>query len=167
MAPSQVDKSQSTSKFNFKPPMLEQKKRSCRDSKENKLNIMEPPVKQSLSDYESMIRKILSKPFKVPIPGYIPEYTNRSLGMKRKPIRRALHDPNTCNALVLYSPPEMSEHDRLKSDNSKIKVHVVVDPVLGNILRPHQREGVQFMYECVTGVKGEFQGCIMADEMGE
>lgn len=46
-------------------------------------------------------------------------------------------------------------------------VHVVVDPVLGNILRPHQREGVTFMYNCVTGVQIEgMYGCIMADEMG-
>lgn len=45
-------------------------------------------------------------------------------------------------------------------------VHVVVDPVLSNILRPHQREGVKFMYDCVTGRKGNFNGCIMADEMG-
>lgn len=51
-------------------------------------------------------------------------------------------------------------------DKNKIKVHVVVDPVAGNILRPHQREGVKFMYDCVTGAKGEYMGCIMADEMG-
>ena len=31
----------------------------------------------------------------------------------------------------------------------------------------HQREGVAFMYDCVTGVKIEDSfGCIMADEMG-
>ena len=35
------------------------------------------------------------------------------------------------------------------------------------MLRPHQREGVKFMYDCVTGIKIEgFYGCIMADEMG-
>lgn len=79
---------------------------------------------------------------------------------------RSIHDPTACNALILFAPPELSSHDKIKVDNSKILVHVVVDPVVGNILRPHQREGVKFMYECVTGVKGDFQGCIMADEMG-
>lgn len=81
---------------------------------------------------------------------------------------RALHDPNACNALVLYTPPDtdLSKHDLLKVDKTKILVHVVVDPVVGNILRPHQREGVKFMYDCVTGNKGDFKGCIMADEMG-
>ena len=35
------------------------------------------------------------------------------------------------------------------------------------VLRPHQREGVKFMYDCVTGAKIEdAHGCIMADEMG-
>jgi hypothetical protein len=31
------------------------------------------------------------------------------------------------------------------------KVHVVVDPHLSKMLRPHQREGVQFMFDCVMG----------------
>lgn len=44
---------------------------------------------------------------------------------------------------------------------------VFVPPVLAKWLRPHQREGVQFMYECVMGLK-EFNGngCILADDMG-
>ncbi|KAF9412764.1 DNA-dependent ATPase protein rad54 [Podila epigama] len=47
------------------------------------------------------------------------------------------------------------------------KVHVVVDPVLGRILRPHQVEGVKFMYKCTSGmVQPNAFGCIMADEMG-
>lgn len=82
----------------------------------------------------------MSQPFKCPIPNYIGGNSNRTLGIKRSLVRRALYDPNTPNALVLYSPPEMSEHDKLKSETKNILVHVVVDPMLGNILRPHQRE---------------------------
>ncbi|KAL3776954.1 hypothetical protein ACHAW5_009286 [Stephanodiscus triporus] len=39
--------------------------------------------------------------------------------------------------------------------------------VLAKFLRPHQREGVQFMYECVMSLK-DFNGagCILADDMG-
>lgn len=49
----------------------------------------------------------------------------------------------------------------------RFQVHVVVDPVLAAILRPHQREGVKFMYDCTTGMRIEnAYGCIMADEMG-
>jgi hypothetical protein len=37
------------------------------------------------------------------------------------------------------------------------KENVFVPPVLAKWLRPHQREGVQFMYECVMGLRG-FKG---------
>ncbi|XP_074094150.1 DNA repair and recombination protein RAD54-like okr [Cotesia typhae] len=122
-------------------------------------------TKEVISDHEEKIRKMLSKPFKIPIPGY--ELSGRFLGAKFSGPRRALHDPNAANALVVYAPRELSEHERLKIDESKQLVHVVVDPLLCNILRPHQREGVKFMYECVTGVQIENAfGCIMADEMG-
>ena len=36
-------------------------------------------------------------------------------------------------------------------------VDVVVDPHLSIHLRPHQREGVVFLYECVTGMR-EYSG---------
>ncbi|SRR5258708_1890527 len=43
---------------------------------------------------------------------------------------------------------------------------IVVDPVIAKKLRPHQREGVTFMYECVMGMrKHDGEGCILADEM--
>lgn len=47
------------------------------------------------------------------------------------------------------------------------KVPVVIDPRLAKVLRPHQVEGVKFLYRCSTGLIDEnAQGCIMADEMG-
>lgn len=118
------------------------------------------------ADYEELIAKVLNKAFKVPIPNYVSDgHGNRCLGLKRTTFRRALHDPQACNALVLYTPPELPAAEQHKVDKSKILVHIVVDPVVGNILRPHQREGVKFMFDCVTGVKGDFHGCIMADEV--
>ncbi|CAB10100.1 DNA repair protein rhp54 [Schizosaccharomyces pombe] len=46
-------------------------------------------------------------------------------------------------------------------------VAVVIDPKLARILRPHQIEGVKFLYKCVTGrIDRCANGCIMADEMG-
>ena len=42
-----------------------------------------------------------------------------------------MHDPFEDNALVLYEPPELSEHDKLKTDINSHPVHVVVDPILG------------------------------------
>lgn len=47
------------------------------------------------------------------------------------------------------------------------KVPVVIDPRLSKVLRPHQVEGVKFLYRCTTGlIDPNGQGCIMADEMG-
>ena len=46
-------------------------------------------------------------------------------------------------------------------------IDVVVDPLLCKHLRPHQREGVIFLYECVMGFKtANMYGAILADEMG-
>lgn len=153
----------------FKSPLLEpnRKVRKCRD--ENQTKSSKPPEpKISASDYEALISKVLAKPFKCPIPNYVADtHSNRCLGVKRNSFRRALHDPFSCNALVLWTPPDYERrsnaHDQLKVDKTKIKVHVVVDPVVGNILRPHQREGVRFMYDCVTGARGDFQVSLRLD----
>ncbi|XP_029805030.1 DNA repair and recombination protein RAD54-like isoform X3 [Suricata suricatta] len=125
-----------------------------------------PPYLDS-SQHEAFIRSILSKPFKIPIPNYQGPLGSRALGLKRAGIRRALHDPLEEGALVLFEPPLLSAHDQLKLDKEKLPVHVVVDPILSKVLRPHQREGVKFLWECVTSrrIPGS-HGCIMADEMG-
>lgn len=119
------------------------------------------------SSHEAIIRKILSRPFKIPIKGYVKSGYGRSLGIRRSGGRQPLHDPNIENALVLFTPAEVSEHQKLSIDANSQEVPVVVDPILTNVLRPHQREGVKFMYDCVTGVRIQnYSGCIMADEMG-
>jgi len=47
------------------------------------------------------------------------------------------------------------------------KQSVYVPPVLCKWLRPHQREGVQFMYECTMSLRDfDGYGCILADDMG-
>ncbi|KAL8813668.1 MAG: hypothetical protein Q9200_000085 [Gallowayella weberi] len=51
--------------------------------------------------------------------------------------------------------------------NDHPKIPVVIDPRLAKVLRPHQVEGVKFLYRCTTGLIDEkANGCIMADEMG-
>ena len=91
----------------------------------------------------------------------------RTLGLRRNSAKIALFDPYAENALVVYTPAELTKQEEMKLNEKDKKVHVVIDPLLGNVLRPHQREGVKFMYDCVTGAQIEgFNGCIMADEMG-
>ena len=48
-----------------------------------------------------------------------------------------------------------------------LKPRIEVDHALVRFLRPHQREGVRFMFECVEGLR-DFAGagCILADDMG-
>ena len=42
-----------------------------------------------------------------------------------------------------------------------------VPPILAKWLRPHQREGVEFLYQCVMGMKNyNGNGAILADDMG-
>lgn len=69
------------------------------------------------------------------------------------------HDPVAEGALVMMRP--------LAVPAGKKIVDVVVDPYLTQHLRPHQREGVKFLYEAVMGMKQfDGQGAILADEMG-
>jgi hypothetical protein len=93
---------------------------------------------QKLCFQEEILKK-LSQPFKCPIPNYEGCNSTKNLGIRRSRVRRALYDPNTPNALVLYAPPELSQHEKMKGEGPAL-VHVVVDPALANILRPHQRE---------------------------
>ena len=44
---------------------------------------------------------------------------------------------------------------------------VIVEPFITRSLRPHQREGVQFLYDCILGrANAGYTGAILADEMG-
>lgn len=50
--------------------------------------------------------------------------------------------------------------------SSSPRARIMVDPMLTRWLRPHQREGVAFMFECMTGIKGfEGRGCLLADDV--
>lgn len=54
-----------------------------------------------------------------------------------------------------------------KEVESVKRVPVVIDPRLAKVLRPHQVEGVKFLYRATTGlIDANANGCIMADEMG-
>ncbi|KAH7888361.1 P-loop containing nucleoside triphosphate hydrolase protein [Phlebopus sp. FC_14] len=76
-----------------------------------------------------------------------------------------LHDPEAEGAVVMKTP--MKEHWEKFNKKGLPQVAVVLDPIIARHLRPHQIEGVKFLYECVMGLrKHEGQGCILADEMG-
>ncbi|KAF5751213.1 protein CHROMATIN REMODELING 25 [Tripterygium wilfordii] len=68
--------------------------------------------------------------------------------------------PPGVDPLVLWQPDESEDGNNL--------VPIMVDPLLVRSLRPHQREGVQFMFQCVSGsyTAANMHGCILADDMG-
>ena len=69
------------------------------------------------------------------------------------------HDPNAPGALVMKRPDSVPKGKQI--------VDVVVDPILTKHLRQHQRDGVQFLYECVMGMRPfNGEGAILADDMG-
>ncbi|KAI9753559.1 MAG: hypothetical protein M4579_005101 [Chaenotheca gracillima] len=82
--------------------------------------------------------------------------------VQKRPIGSKLvprHDPTRPGAVVLKRPHQ--------APDGKQVVDVVLDPVLSDKLRVHQREGVAFMYECVMGLRPfTGQGAILADDMG-
>ncbi|KAI5837307.1 helicase swr1 [Morchella snyderi] len=128
--------------------------------------------------------------------GYDAQRPAPALGMRKRAnfIARPLHDPSGEFSIVLYDPTvddkkvEIIEEDGEVKIQTVSKVHrsladilginkdakeeipkvpVVIDPRLAKVLRPHQVEGVKFLYKCVTGmIDPKANGCIMADEMG-
>ncbi|XP_012867995.1 PREDICTED: DNA repair and recombination protein RAD54B isoform X1 [Dipodomys ordii] len=105
-------------------------------------------------------RKYLSKPFKGVCEPSSKE--NRQYDFQSCKPR---HDPNTPNSLVMPRPDK--NHQWMFNKNCNPLVDVVVDPHLVYCLRPHQKEGIIFLYECVMGMRmnGRY-GAILADEMG-
>lgn len=66
-----------------------------------------------------------------------------------------LFDPRGPDAVVLNLAQWAEGAGKLPS--GRPVVPVVVDPYIARSLRPHQKEGVRFMYECVTGLR--WVGC--------
>ncbi|XP_024532859.1 protein CHROMATIN REMODELING 25 [Selaginella moellendorffii] len=85
-----------------------------------------------------------------------------TLPIQEDPSEGSVELPDDFEPLVLWQP-----------DGNEDGATIVVDPIVAKFLRPHQREGVQFMFECVTGLRefskagdAAWSGCILADDMG-
>lgn len=100
-----------------------------------------------------------SRPALVPITNCF----NISGTAKKDVVEESVSLPPGVEPLVLWQP-EIDESE----DIHITSVPIVVDPLLVRFLRPHQREGVQFMFECVSGLCSgtNISGCILADDMG-
>ncbi|EPY54096.1 ATP-dependent DNA helicase Rdh54 [Schizosaccharomyces cryophilus OY26] len=68
------------------------------------------------------------------------------------------HDPSAAGSLVMQRPIPWNDEEH---------VDVVVDTFLSKRLQPHQRDGVCFLYNSLTGINSKYGHCaILADEMG-
>lgn len=54
---------------------------------------------------------------------------------------------------ALVMPRPMENHQWVFNKAGLPVVDVVVDPHLAGRLRPHQREGLIFLYECIMGMR--------------
>jgi len=117
--------------------------------------------------------------FKSPVPGHTATWVRgKALGSRMRfaagdvtpqrtvkddsppPIAAPVEDEaeNATHRMVLWTPPPDDQEGRLE---------VLVDPDVSRILREHQRIGVQFLYDCLMGLKDfNGNGCILADDMG-
>jgi DNA repair and recombination protein RAD54B len=121
----------------------------------------------SKDDYlsgKSFINTATSAPYQVisrPAPFTAPTSTlpaSKITLLKRQIPNEPRHDPSAPDAIVL---------PRIEMPAGVKPIDVVIDPLLAQYLRPHQKEGVKFLYECIMGGKAfNGRGAILADEMG-
>ncbi|XP_061633757.1 DNA repair and recombination protein RAD54B [Phyllopteryx taeniolatus] len=107
--------------------------------------------------------RLASKPFCPPTLSGRAEHLGSQ--PREEQIRRPRYDPQALGALVMPRPAPNHQwsHNKLGLP----VVDVVVDPHLTAHLRPHQRDGLLFLYECVMGMRAAGRhGAILADEMG-
>ncbi|KAJ7685280.1 DNA repair protein, SNF2 family [Mycena polygramma] len=124
--------------------------------------------------------KIIPRPLHDPMDGhaivlYDPTIDDRETDEEKKEREKEEAKEKAANearekTAGMYNPHK-SLKDMLGEGKEKMKkaekVPVVIDPRLTKVLRPHQVEGVKFLYKCTTGMLVDNQyGCIMADEMG-
>ncbi|RQM20991.1 hypothetical protein B5M09_000202 [Aphanomyces astaci] len=134
----------------------------------------------------------LFKPFKSPCESLRTQESVRLLSVKTLGSRRRWGNVPTSmtqvqpavDVVMDYVPEVVPQEDKVeekKKDDEPVAeplvlwsgvvdgkdVEVVVPEVIGKFLRPHQREGVQFVFDCVSGNRGfAGNGCILADDMG-
>lgn len=117
-----------------------------------------------------------ARPGPIPAAQFYAAPPKPALGTEVRPVRRTVqephprYDPGAPHAVVMRRPS--AKHQELYGHGLPV-VDVVLDPELTRVLRPHQVDGVRFLYEAVTGMAAlehghtsPGQGAILADEMG-
>lgn len=150
-----------------------------------------PQMRAKVTDVFKPYKKPVQDPSKVQL--FDPDRANKRLGGGKlgasRPIRCDVEPPVLHLApapapteedfkfdpLVLWqqhteedtAPPHEIESEGGAPTKPEPPPAVTVDPCLCRFLRPHQREGVQFLFDCTMGMRDfDGEGCILADDMG-
>ncbi|GAA5972110.1 hypothetical protein JCM11641_002499 [Rhodosporidiobolus odoratus] len=127
-----------------------------------------PPSSMNASSSKPTAASVKSNSFFLPSASGSLTATPRlfgSAGERKDPkTAKPKFDPKGEGAVVMRRPDE--EHGKTYNKKELPVVDVVIDPLIGDKLREHQKEGVRFLYECVMGMRTAGQGCILADDMG-
>ncbi|KAG5419060.1 RDH54 [Candida metapsilosis] len=111
--------------------------------------------KMSQDDADKAVEKVEEKVETVVAPKIVQTQFKKVVHEEVPEPRKPLYDENQ-DEFTLTPPPDLPSH-----------VPVRIDPMLASKLRPHQLEGVTFLYECLMGFRNfKGNGCLLADEMG-
>lgn len=115
--------------------------------KDIEINHLESLIERSQTPIIELKKNQSPSGFKIPMMEFKP------------PSRKSNPLYNIDDTSLVLEPPRDYSNDEV--------VDVIVDPSLSSILRPHQKEGVKFLYECVMGFRPfDGYGALLADEMG-
>ena len=135
-------------------------------------------VKQPFLPIFLNVQQKLRAPFKSPCEHLRTETSIQLLREKRlgtggRGLKRVSNNTKIafCGSTSASTPPSLFQFDdptkRLVLYERNGQILVEVPAVLAKVLRNHQREGVSFMFDCVSGISlPPFSGCILADDMG-
>ncbi|KAG1649713.1 DNA repair and recombination protein RAD54B [Nymphon striatum] len=132
-------------------------------------NIIDPADFKSGKCFMSNVENTVPQSNYVPKPFVAPSrnqmQSTKLTSGRTKQLNTPRYNAESPNAFVLPRPP--ATHQWLLNQNQQPVVDVVVDPHLALKLRPHQKEGIIFLYECVMGFRNNGHlGAILADDMG-
>eukprot|EP00397_Hematodinium_sp_SG-2012_P012729 GEMP01012907.1.p1 GENE.GEMP01012907.1~~GEMP01012907.1.p1 ORF type:complete len:810 (+),score=180.60 GEMP01012907.1:68-2431(+) len=138
------------------------------------LRLFRAPI-MSMLNLPKDSKALVFQPFKCPKKGYVaPTVVTKFLGTRRRLDPFSFLKPAKPPPPI--EPPPVQEPEAkagpagdvltlFKSDDHQ----VICDSMLTDVLREHQRVGVTFLYECLSGMKKDKyngRGCILADDMG-
>ncbi|KAJ8672727.1 hypothetical protein QAD02_003987 [Eretmocerus hayati] len=134
-----------------KPDTIEEGSRLCMGGKE--IEIVDQASSQDVQSSQSCNQKKETTE---------PPQKKTKLSKNFVPVKSGCKLNFNYEPLIMPNPPVDLDQD------TEQKLHEVsVDGCLCSVLRPHQREGITFLYKCIMGMNNpNYKGAILADEMG-